>query len=108
MIHPHVEYVGFSSDAAGRNYKLRVTWVGKEARDFVFVIPFAAFSSQRVRYQDAPEICYLRLLKDLAACGEGVPPWQQTVTDADIDDYRTAHSPKPSGHRRSGPVPSQS
>jgi hypothetical protein len=99
LIHPHVEYVGFSADDIERRYMLQVRFATDEIRDFVLVIPNEAFLSHRVRYQDAPEICYLRLQRDLAECGDSLPPDQQRVTDAEMDEYRLAHAPKPPKQR---------
>ena len=101
MIRPHVEYVGFSTDAVARSYQLRVTLVTGEIRDFVLVIRNEAFLAQRVRYQDAPEICFLRLQRELTAHAEGLPPLQQSVSDEDLAQYRQAHAPKQPGPRPS-------
>lgn len=95
----HVEYVGFSADDVYRRYTLRVRLATDETHDFVLMIPNEAFLSRRLRYQDAPEICYLRLQRDLTTYGEALPPDQQSVTDADIDEYRIAHAPKPPRQR---------
>ena len=95
----HVEYVGFSTDDVARRYTLRVRLATDEIHEFVLVIPNEAFLSHRLRYQDAPEICYLRLQRDLAACGECLPPDQQSVTDAELEEYRLAHVLKASRQR---------
>jgi hypothetical protein len=99
MVRAHVEYVGFSSDEVARNYTLRVRLASGAERDFVVAINNEAFLSRRVRYQDAPEICYLRLQRDLAECGEDMPPDRTSVSDDDIDQYRVAHAPKSLSHR---------
>jgi hypothetical protein len=92
----HVEYLGFKAQKKTREYSLRVREVGAEVRDFLVVIDIDAFLSNRVRYQDAPEICFLKLQHALDACPEGKEPARTLrVTDADLDDYRVAHSPKP-------------
>jgi hypothetical protein len=57
----------------------------------------AAFTARRVRYQDAPEICFLKLHRELLACTDGVPQARLTVTDAELDDYRVAHAPPQRG-----------
>jgi hypothetical protein len=96
-----VEYVGFSADDVDRRYTLRVRLATDEIHDFVLVIPNEAFLSRRLRYQDAPEICYLRLQRDLAECGDSLPPDHLSITDADMDEYRLSHAPKPSRQRPS-------
>jgi hypothetical protein len=96
VIRKRVEYVGFSSGEAVRTYNLRVILISGEVHHFVLLIPNDAFLSHRIRYQDAPEICYLRLQRDLIACGARMPPDRQTITDDDMELYRAAHAPKPS------------
>jgi hypothetical protein len=97
-----VEYVGFSVRGAAREYALRVWPNDGEPRDFTLVIPNQAFLSQRVRYQDGPEVCFLKLQRQLAACPTGLPPSHLGVTDADLEDYRITHTPKALQRR---PVP---
>jgi hypothetical protein len=95
----HVEYLGFKAHKATREYALRVRTAGSDDRDFTLVIENEAFIANRVRYQDAPEICFLKLRRELEACAEGdVPARKMKVTDADLEEYRVAHSPKPRLH----------
>lgn len=92
----HVEYLGFKAHKSTREYALRVREVGAEVRDFTLVIENDAFLENRVRYQDAPEICFLKLQTVLGACPEGREPSRTVkVTNADLEEYRVAHSPKP-------------
>ena len=96
-----VEYVGFSTCGAAREYTLRVL-AGGERFQFTLIIANEAFTSRRVRYQDAPEICFLKLQRALVACAEGLPEARLTVTDAELEDYRTAHAPPQRGPRPAG------
>ncbi|MBN2368960.1 MAG: hypothetical protein JXO72_00565 [Vicinamibacteria bacterium] len=99
MIHMRVEYVGFSSDDLVRAYNLRVMLISGEVHSFILLIPNDAFLSHRIRYQDGPEVCYMRLQRDLIACGKQMPPGRQTITDDDMELYRAAHAPKPPKRR---------
>ena len=93
---PLVQYVGFESKAAVREY--RFTVIPKdthEPRDFTFTIENAAFASHRVRYQDAPSICSLKLHSELAAFENYPAETHYEITGAELDSYREAHSPKP-------------
>src|SRR5262249_32306392 len=95
---PAVEYVGFTTRGAAREYTLRVRQAaGEDPLQFTLVIPTAAFTSHRVRYQDGPEICFLKLQRELVACADGVPGARLTVTDAELEEYRTAHAPPQRG-----------
>jgi len=99
----HVEYVGFSTRGAAREYTLRVRQeAADEPLQFTLIIPYEAFTSRRVRYQDGPEICFLKLQRALVACVEGLPAARLIVTDAELEDYRTAHAPAQRGPRPAG------
>lgn len=99
-----VQYVGFEAKAVAREYTLRVRQAAEEWRDFTVTIPHEAFLSRRARYQDAPEICFLKLLRELAAHANHPPSSRLSVTDAELEDYRQAHAPKPPQRRSKPPV----
>lgn len=100
----HVEYVGFTTENKTRDYRLRTQDAGV-IHDYVRSIALEAFVSRRARYQDAPEICFLKLLGELAACVGTLPEARVSVTDSDLDAYRVAHLPKPPNRRPRPPVP---
>jgi hypothetical protein len=89
-----VQYVGFQAKASEREYTFRVK-EAEEARDFTFTIENDAFVSHRVRYQDAPSICSLRLHTELAAFANHPSETSYRITGAELDSYRETHSPKP-------------
>jgi hypothetical protein len=100
---PHVEYVGFKAREAAREYTLRVKQAGG-SDDFTLSIPNEAFISRRVRYQDGPDICFLRLQRELAALGGALPASTHlAITDEEIEEYRVAHAPKPPTRRAKPP-----
>jgi hypothetical protein len=99
MVTTNVEYQAFTAGEATREYRLRVRR-GIESQYFTVTIPNEAFLSGRVRYQDAPDICYLKIQREIAACGEdGLPAQAFRMTDQELEDYRVAHSPKTPGRR---------
>ena len=104
MTGTHVEYVGFKAKGPTREYTLLLRRPDDASLTFTLIIPNEAFLSRRVRYQDGPEICFLKLQRDLLACSEGLPAARLTVTDADLESYRTAHAPKPTHRRPKPPV----
>jgi hypothetical protein len=99
MTNSRVEYLGFTAREKTREYSLRVIQPDGDYRAFTLVIPNKAFLERRVRYQDAPEICFLRLQRELNACGEDPLPLHLDITDAELDEYRVAHTPKPNKNR---------
>ncbi len=104
MTGAHVEYVGFRANETTRVYTLRVKQAAGGTDDFTLSIANEAFTARRVRYQDAPDICFLKLQKELAALGGGLPATHLSVTDADLEEYRVAHAPKPPQRRPRPPV----
>lgn len=88
------EYIGFTVDDASRAYRYLVrTPEGRHY--FTLTIPNRSFLSNRVRYQDAAEICFLRLERELGQLGEAMPESHFEITDAELDEYREAHTKKP-------------
>jgi len=100
----HVEYLGFTTVSRTREYRLRAQEAGGVFHDFVRAIPLEAFIAHRARYQDAPEICFLNLQRELEGCEGKLPEAYVKMTDHDLDEYRNAHAPKPP-RRRPTPIP---
>ena len=94
MADAHVEYVGFTTKGASREYALRVKHPAGECTDFTLVIPNEAFVAHRVRYQDGPDICFLKLQRELLAGAGALPRPRLDVTEADLEAYRAAHAPR--------------
>ncbi len=92
MIKATVEYVGFRTGENRRDYVLR-SHLGTEVHEYTVGISLAAFTAGRVRLQDGPEICYLKLLRELESTEAGTSrPPHLTVTDAELADYVAAHT----------------
>jgi hypothetical protein len=90
------EYVGFTVDETSRIYTMRVRKPGGILHEFQIAIANQAFLTNRVRYQDAAEICFLKLERELSQCAEDtLPAPRMQVTDAELDEYRVSHTKKP-------------
>ena len=96
---PRPQYVGFTVNEKTREYRLELRRLGDETHQFTVAISNKAFLASRVRYQDAPEICFLKLQRELDASGEDLPASHLTVTDAELEEYKTAHTPKTNKNR---------
>jgi hypothetical protein len=89
-----LQYVGFESKGTDREYTFSLRGSGGESADYVVTIANDAFLAHRVRYQDAPDICSLRLHREFAA-KTGHPPYTRfCITDAELTEYKDAHAPK--------------
>lgn len=94
---PRSEYLGFTVNDTSRVYRLRVRQVSGEDRIYTLTIDNRAFLENRVRYQDAPVICFLKLERELLACGESdsAPASHLRITDTELAEYREANTKKP-------------
>jgi hypothetical protein len=103
----HLEYLGFQTGEKTRDYRMLVRNSGGQYYEFTLAVQQEAFLSGRVRYQDAAEICFWKLQRALLAWDlapeSGPPAPRQTVTEADLLEYREAHAAKP--RRFSPPAP---
>jgi hypothetical protein len=90
-----LQYLGFETKGAVREYTFKLRGVGGESSNYFVTIPNEAFSAHRARYQDAPEICSLRLHREFALQPDQPPSTTFSVTDAELADYKDAHTPKP-------------
>jgi hypothetical protein len=90
----NVQYVGFKAKALVREYSFVVRRALNETSEFTLTIGNEAFRSRRVRFQDAPEICSLRLHRELAVFGNQPPRAHYRISETDMDEYRSSHAPK--------------
>jgi hypothetical protein len=93
-----VQYVGYKPKGLLREYTFNVREGSDDPREFTLTIPNEAFSAHRARYQDAPDICSLKLQRELVTYANHPPKTDFKVTDGELDDYRTAHTPKSARH----------
>jgi hypothetical protein len=89
-----VEFVGFESKLLGREYMFTVREPSTEPREFRLTIANKAFSDHRVRYQDAPDLCSLKLRHELTTHANRPADTHFDITDLDLEDYRTSHAPR--------------
>ncbi|HXV61491.1 MAG TPA: hypothetical protein VEK15_12400 [Vicinamibacteria bacterium] len=90
------EYVGFTVNETARVYKVRVRGPDGIWHYSQIAIPNQSFLSNRVRYQDAAEICFLKLLRELSRGNQDcVPASHIEITEAELEEYREAHTKKP-------------
>lgn len=89
-----IQYLGFQTKTRGRDYIYRVIDPKSENREFTFTISNQAFAERRVPYQDAADLCYQKLQKDLGLETADQPlPRHLTLSDVDLDTYREKHRP---------------
>jgi hypothetical protein len=88
-----MQFMGFHSGVKTRNYRFTVREGAEEPREFTIAITQECFNSRRLRFQDAPDVCSIRLRTELAAHENHPPQSHFVISDAEIEDYRTDHTP---------------
>ena len=90
-----LQYVGFETKGTVREYAFTLRRIDGLPSQYFVTIANDAFVAHRVRYQDAPDICSLRLHRELAVRSDHPPSTCFSVTDAELADYKEEHAPKP-------------
>jgi hypothetical protein len=86
-----VQYAGFTSKSLVREYCFLVRDVSSEPREFTFTILNEAFRSHRVRYQDAPDVCSIKLHRELAERLNHPHQTHYRISDIELNNYRDSH-----------------
>jgi hypothetical protein len=90
-----LQYVGFENRGVVREYTFTLRGSGGTSTEYFVVIANAAFLARRVRYQDGPDICSVRLHREFASRTDHPRSTRFSVTDAELAEYVDAHAPKP-------------
>ncbi|MGB6876195.1 MAG: hypothetical protein WBD87_09195 [Candidatus Acidiferrales bacterium] len=91
-----MQYLGFESRGQGREYAFQVRYTAEDVRDFTLTILNEAFTSHRVRYQDAPDVCSLKLRRELIANANHPSNTHFAISNSELEDYRVGHTSKSS------------
>lgn len=95
--------MGFTSTKDGREYTLRVDGTG-DPRVFVLVIPHAAFTAHEARYQDAPDLCFAKLQRELAATADLAGGARLILDSTDFAEYRDSQAKRTPERKRRPPL----
>jgi len=90
-----LQYVGFQTNGEVREYAFTLRSSGGESSEYIVAIANMAFVEHRVRYQDAPDICSLKLRREFAAQTGNPATNHFCISNAELADYKDAHTPKP-------------
>ena len=99
---PKLRYLGFCATDEGREYSLQVT-SEEEPRLFLLFIRREAFASRLVSFQDAPDLCFAKLQRELLADPDLLPGTRRVVTDEEFLLYRDSRTVRAPGRRRGTP-----
>lgn len=98
---PVPRYMGFEITPEGREYALQVR-SEEEPRTFVLRITHQAFAAKQVSYQDAPDLCYRKLGRELLADPDLPADQRIDVSSGDLLDYEHANRTGTPGRKRRG------
>lgn len=90
-----VQFGGFKASGSVREYTFTVREQASEPREFTLSIANDAFDKHLLRFQDAPDLCSLKLRRELATSSNHPPKSHFNITAADLEDYRGTHAPRP-------------
>jgi len=90
-----VQYVGFKVKLLVREHIFAVREPSNEPLEYTVTIANQAFVSHRAQYPDGPNICSLRLHRELAPNANRPPTTEFCVTDSELADYQNDSKPKP-------------
>lgn len=96
-------YLGARTTGEGREYALRVSGL-IAPRVFRLLIPHEAFASRLTRFQDAPDLCFAKLQRELAADPDLPSEQPLVLTTQDLAEYRSAHEKRPESRKRARPA----
>ena len=85
-----IRYLGFKDVDGRRQYALQAQR-GLETSQYTVSIELAAFSKKQALLQDGPDICYQKLLREVAG-SELTGPEDIEVTEGDLLAYRENHA----------------
>jgi hypothetical protein len=89
-----IQYAGFHVQPYGRDYTYYVLDPPAVSRHFILTISHQAFAEKRILYQDAADLCYQKLQREiLAETGEWPLGSHCIISDQELDAYRDTHRP---------------
>ena len=88
----HLRFVGTTPQSGHREYGFRVEDKEKGLRQVILTIENGMFRESQLMFQEAPDLCYQKLLADLRNETEEMPIQARvSVTVSDVDAYRGSH-----------------
>ncbi len=84
-----LRFVGVFPQKGHREYRFNIEKENMDIREVILTIADALFMPHRLTFQEAPDLCYQKLLTDLRGESKEAPVCKRTaVTATDIDSYR--------------------
>ena len=104
MIFPLLRYLGKISQPEYSEYGFRIENEDRSVRLLVLTIADAIFLTKQLMVQEAPDLCYQKVLADLKSEADGSIKDVILITESDVAQYRAIH---PNLKRKSFRQPSE-
>jgi hypothetical protein len=87
-----LRYLGVLPQTGFREYRFEIESHDKTIRMVALTIDDVNFRNNRLMFQEAPDLCYQKLLAELSSesMGTGISS-RATVTESEIASYRDSH-----------------
>jgi hypothetical protein len=93
-----LRYLGMLPQTGHREYRFQIEAHDKSLRTVALTIDDGLFQRHKLMFQEAPDLCYQKLLADVTNETPGAPiSPTASVTEMEIATYRTSH---PTGRLR--------
>jgi hypothetical protein len=89
-----VQFQGYEVKPMVREYTFTVREAATEPREFTVTIPTEAFNTRLLSIQDAPDVCSRKLRRELATYANHPPENHFAISNAELEDYRSARQPR--------------
>jgi len=98
-----LRFVGVFPQRGRREYRFSIEKENMDIRQVILTIPDGLFVPNRLTFQEAPDLCYQKLLADLRSESKEAPLYRcAAVTATDIDSYRESRQTARSGRHPAG------
>ena len=88
----NVQYVGFTAKAMVREYSFLVRETAIDSHEITLTILNEAFTSHRLSLQNGPDICSLKLHRELADSSNSPLKTHYRISETEVDAYRDSHT----------------
>jgi len=88
----NVQYMGFTAKAMVREYSFLVRETAIDSHEITFTILNEAFTSHRLSLQNGPDICSLKLHRELADSSNSPLKTHYRISETELDAYRNSHT----------------
>jgi hypothetical protein len=87
-----LRYIGMLPQTGHREYRFQIEAPDKSIRTVAVTIDDAVFRTGRLMFQEAPDLCYQKMLADVENETSGSPIRSLTsITESEVDSYRDSH-----------------